>query len=62
MKELKCKFCKKKKMEYEIKGGRFNYDFICTRCKKRNIGTIVDKTHKNTPQGWGLMFKINCNW
>ncbi|BBM35439.1 hypothetical protein [Pseudoleptotrichia goodfellowii] len=51
MKELKCKFCKKKKMEYEIKGGRFNYDFICTRCKKRNIGTIVDKTHKNTPQG-----------
>jgi hypothetical protein len=46
-KALKCKFCKKKKMEYELEGGRFNYDFICPRCKKRNIGTIVEKLTGN---------------
>jgi hypothetical protein len=42
-KALKCKFCKKKKMEYELEGGRFNYDFVCPRCKKRNVGIIVEK-------------------
>ncbi|WP_158612495.1 hypothetical protein [Leptotrichia sp. OH3620_COT-345] len=44
--EIRCKFCKKKKMEVEIIGGRFNYNFICPRCKNRNVGTIIDKTEK----------------
>ena len=43
---LRCKTCGCFVTNFKIKG-KFEYDFICKRCKQKNTGIIISHDKKN---------------